>query len=162
MYDNVHHFVHNFFFNLPPLGALRLDTCASNDFTPATPMTTIYEVCDRSRFLRTMKSNFSQVKYWIMFLKLIQLCHKLLLSIFADIFVYIHVCPYSTYKASFFCFFSVRLLSVLRGHSFFPSPPQWPMTSDFEGFSIPYFIHYIKLYYLNSWENNNRYLSVLN
>ena len=31
-------------------------------------------------------------------------------------------------------FFSVRLLSVLRGHSFFSSPPQWPMTSDFEGF----------------------------
>ena len=110
---------------------------------PATPMTTIYEVCNRSRFLRTMKSNFSQVKYWIIFLKLIQLCHSLLLSIFADIFVYIHVCPYSTYKASFFCFLSVRLLSVLRGHSFFPSPPQRPMTSDFEWFSIPDFIHYI-------------------
>ena len=43
----------------------------------------------------------------------------------------------------FFIFFSVRLLSVLRGHSFFPSPPQRPMTSDFEGFSIPDFIHYI-------------------
>ena len=38
---------------------------------------------------------------------------------------------------------SVRLLSVLRGHSFFSSPPQRPMTSDFEGFSIPDFIHYI-------------------
>ena len=42
----------------------------------------------------------------------------------------------------FFCFvflffggvFSVQLLSVLRGHSVFPSPPQRPMTSDFEGF----------------------------
>ena len=40
-------------------------------------------------------------------------------------------------------FFSVPLLSVLRGHSVFPSPPQRPMTSDFEGFSIPDFIHYI-------------------
>ena len=43
----------------------------------------------------------------------------------------------------FFLFFSVRLLSVLRGHSIFSSPPQRPMTSDFEGFSIPDFIHYI-------------------
>ena len=42
-------------------------------------------------------------------------------------------------------FFSVRLVSVLRGHSVFSSPPQRPMTSDFEGFSIPDFIHYIKL-----------------
>jgi len=31
-----------------------------------------------------------------------------------------------------YIFFSVRLLSVLRGHSFFSSPPQWPMTSGFE------------------------------
>ena len=43
----------------------------------------------------------------------------------------------------FFLFFSVRLLSVLRGHSVFTSPPQRPMTSNFEGFSIPDFIHYI-------------------
>ena len=33
-----------------------------------------------------------------------------------------------------------RLCVVIR---FFPSPPQRPMTSDFEGFSIPDFIHYI-------------------
>ena len=50
-------------------------------------------------------------------------------------------------RISFFVFwggvFSVRLLSVLRGHSVFSSPPQRPMTSDFEGFSIPDFIHYI-------------------
>ena len=39
--------------------------------------------------------------------------------------------------------FSVRLLSVLRGHSILSYPPQRPMTSDFEGFSIPDFIHYI-------------------
>ena len=43
----------------------------------------------------------------------------------------------------YFYFFSVRRLSVLRGHSFFSSPPKRPMTSDFEGFSIPDFIHYI-------------------
>ena len=40
-------------------------------------------------------------------------------------------------------FFSVRLLYVLRGHSVVSSPPQRSMTSDFEGFSIPDFIHYI-------------------
>ena len=40
-------------------------------------------------------------------------------------------------------FFSVRLLSVLPDHSFFSSLPQRPMTSDFEGFSIPDFIHYV-------------------
>ena len=34
----------------------------------------------------------------------------------------------------FLCVFSVRHLSVLRGHSVFSSPPQQPMTSDFEGF----------------------------
>ena len=37
--------------------------------------------------------------------------------------------------------FSVRLLPVLRGHSVFSSSPQRPMTSDFEGFLIPDFIH---------------------
>ena len=42
-----------------------------------------------------------------------------------------------------FFYFSVRLLSVLRGHSVFSSPPQRPITSDFAGFSIPDFIHYI-------------------
>ena len=36
-------------------------------------------------------------------------------------------------------------MSVLRGHSVFSSTPQRPMTSDFEGFSIPEFIHYIYL-----------------
>ena len=41
-----------------------------------------------------------------------------------------------------FIYFSVRLLSVLHGHSVFSSPPQRPMTSVFEGFSIPDFIHY--------------------
>jgi len=40
-------------------------------------------------------------------------------------------------------FLSVQLLAVLRGHSVFSSPPQRPMTSDFEGFSFPDFIHYI-------------------
>ena len=37
----------------------------------------------------------------------------------------------------------VRLLTVLRGHSFFSSPPQRLMTSDFEWFSNPDFIHNI-------------------
>ena len=61
-----------------------------------------------------------------------------------------------------FDFFSVRLLSVLRGHSVFSSPPQRPMTSDFEGFSIPDFTHYI---YFNSWERASMFpfeCSVLN
>ena len=34
-------------------------------------------------------------------------------------------------------FFSVQLLSVLHGQSVFSPPPQRPMTSDFEEFSIP-------------------------
>ena len=43
----------------------------------------------------------------------------------------------------FYIFINVRLLSGLRGHSVFSSPPQRTMTSDFEGFSIPDFIRYI-------------------
>ena len=62
----------------------------------------------------------------------------------SDLFLNVHV--FIVY------FFSVRLLLVLRGHSLFSSPPQWPMTSDFERFSIPDFIHYIYFSYLNSWE----------
>ena len=40
-------------------------------------------------------------------------------------------------ETQFFCFFvfNVRLLSGLRGLSVFASPPQRPMTSDFEGLS---------------------------
>ena len=45
-----------------------------------------------------------------------------------------------THKQVFFVgFFSVQLLSVLRGHSFFSSLTQRPITSDFEGF---YPLHY--------------------
>ena len=44
---------------------------------------------------------------------------------------------------NFFFFFCRWTFVDLRGHWFFPSPPQRPMTSDFEGFSIPDFIHYI-------------------
>ena len=48
-------------------------------------------------------------------------------------------------------FVIVRLLSVLCGHWFFSSPPQRPMTSDFQGFL--YQILSITLFsYLNSWE----------
>ena len=54
------------------------------------------------------------------------------------------------YPFGFLFFFSVRLLSVLRGHSVFSSPPQRPMTSDFEGSSIADFIHYIFFPYINS------------
>ena len=46
------------------------------------------------------------------------------------------------HRQFFGVFFSDRLLSVLRGHSF-SSQPQRPMTSDFEGFSIPDFVNYI-------------------
>ena len=49
-------------------------------------------------------------------------------------------------------FFSVGLLSVLRGHSLFSSPSQWRMTSDFEGISIPDFIPLHLFSCLNSWE----------
>ena len=61
--------------------------------------------------------------------------------------------------------FSVRLLSVLCGHSVFSFPPQRPKTSDFEAFSIPDFIHYIYFSYLNSWDRASLFpfeCSVLN
>ena len=41
---------------------------------------------------------------------------------------------HKTVVSFFLVFFSVRLLSVLRGYSFFSFPPQRPMTSDFEGY----------------------------
>jgi len=50
------------------------------------------------------------------------------------------------HTTSFVCVFLAfdfcRFCVVIR---FFPSPPQWPLTSDFEGLkvSIPDFIHYI-------------------
>ena len=48
-------------------------------------------------------------------------------------------------------FFRVRLLSVLRGHSVFSSPPQRPMTSHFEGFyTISYPLHYSRILILES------------
>ena len=50
----------------------------------------------------------------------------------------------------FLAFDFCRFCVVIR---FFPSPPQQPMTSDFERFSIPFFIHYINISYLNSWES---------
>ena len=40
-------------------------------------------------------------------------------------------------------FFSVQLLSILRGHSVFSSPPQRQMNFNFAGFSIPDVTHYI-------------------
>jgi len=57
-----------------------------------------------------------------------------------------------------YIFFNIRLLSVMRGHSVFSSPPQRPMTSDFEGFSILDFIHCIYFPIINSWERVSIYL----
>ena len=57
-------------------------------------------------------------------------------------------------------FFSVRLLSVLRGYSVFSSTPQRQMTYHFEGFSIPDFIHYI--YFLTLILEKEPVFSVLN
>ena len=51
-----------------------------------------------------------------------------------------------------FCFFNVRLLSVLCGHSVFSSSPQRPITSDFDGFFYPRFYPLHLFSYLNSWE----------
>ena len=69
------------------------------------------------------------------------LCAIWILFTYALLFTYVY----------FFILFSVRLLSVLRGHSVFSSPSQRPMTSDFEGFL--YQILSITLFsYLNSWE----------
>jgi len=46
-------------------------------------------------------------------------------------------------------FFSVRLFSVLRGHWCFSSPPQRPMTSDFEGFyPRSYPLHFFPIFIL--------------
>ena len=55
------------------------------------------------------------------------------------------------YTFLFLFFFSIRLLSVLRGHLVFSSPPQRPMNSDFEGFfyTRSYPLHLFS--YLNSW-----------
>ena len=55
--------------------------------------------------------------------------------------------------------FSVRFLSLPRGHSDFSYSPQRPMTSDFEGFSIPHFIHYI--YFEKFLRKSRRYFPFL-
>ena len=74
----------------------------------------------------------------------------------------IQVCSWNTKPVlRHFCiFFSFRLLSVLLGHSGFSSPPQRPMTSDFKGFSIPDFIHYI--YFLILMPEKEPVFSLLN
>ena len=60
---------------------------------------------------------------------------------------------YWYFVSVFLAFDFCRLCMVIR---FFSSLPQRPMTSDYEsdyeGFSIPDFIHYIYFSYLNSWE----------
>jgi len=78
-------------------------------------------------------------------------CPNIVRTATACAFVYLNITVHPVFKVfiirryffNFYFIFTVRLLSVLRGHSFFPSPPQRPMTSDFEGFSIPDCIHYI-------------------
>ena len=46
-----------------------------------------------------------------------------------------NICYYMLFHVlNLIYFFSIQLLSVLRDHSVFSSPPQRPMTSDFEGF----------------------------
>ena len=59
-----------------------------------------------------------------------------------DIDYIIYLCLY-IFLAFDFC----RFCMVIR---FFSSTPQRPMTSDFEGLSIPDVIHYIYFPYLNS------------
>ena len=61
-----------------------------------------------------------------------------------SIYFFLHfLCYFETFERTrsqqgFLVFFSVLLfLLVLCGHSVFSSPPQRPMTSDFERFSIP-------------------------
>ena len=69
-----------------------------------------------------------------------------------------HVTPIMT--IIYFLFFIVRFLSVLRGHSFFSSPPQRPMTSDFEG--VLYQILSITIYsYLDFWERASQHFPFL-
>ena len=61
------------------------------------------------------------------------------------------ISTYESRQGIFYVNLAFAFLSVLRGHSVFSSPPQRPMTSDFEGFL--YQILSITLFsYLNSWE----------
>ena len=66
------------------------------------------------------------------------------------------------YLLQFFYFFlAFDILSVLRGHSVFPSSPQRPMTSDFEGFLYK-ILSIILFSYRNSWERASIFPWVLN
>ena len=56
--------------------------------------------------------------------------------------------------------FSVRLLLVLRGHSVFSSPPQQPMTSDFEEF-LSQILSITFLSYHNSSERASNFLFLM-
>ena len=75
--------------------------------------------------------------------QLIQITSKIKYHCHLHVLWHWHRTPQYSIRRKVFFFFSIQLLSVLRGHSVFASSPQWPMTSDFEGFSIPDFIHYI-------------------
>ena len=73
----------------------------------------------------------------------------------------LHICVADWTTVVFFVFFSVRLLSVLRGHSFFSSPPQLPMTWLPRIF-YPRFYPLHLFSYLNFWERASIECSVLN
>ena len=49
----------------------------------------------------------------------------------------------SSFIQACFCFLAFKFCRFCVVIRFFSSPPQRPMNSDFEGFSIPDFIHYI-------------------
>ena len=80
----------------------------------------------------------------------------LLILAFYVVLLRIHFRPFifclTVDRCDFYVFylFSVRLAFVGSAWSFgfFSSPPQRPMTFDFEGFSIPDFIHYICVLFL--------------
>ena len=70
-------------------------------------------------------------------------CYMLVVEIFTKVYNFGGNFLLVASHFKMFLFFSIRLLSVLLGHSVFSSPQQRPITSDLEGFSIPDFIHYI-------------------
>ena len=88
---------------------------------------------------RPMTSDFKGFLYQILSITLL----FLILIIFQTLFILQRLQNQNIEFILHVHFFCIRILSVLRCHSGFPSPPQRPMTSDFQGFSIPDFIHYI-------------------
>ena len=72
-------------------------------------------------------------------------CYQVLMTMVNNIFWAVSIqCNFIIY----FYFLAFNFLSVLRSHSFLSSPPQRPLTSYVEGFSIPDSIHYIHFPFL--------------